>query len=154
MPEARTLPLPDPVRLTGHELGGADVPTAALRAAALVYAREHLQGTVAVNGPTGWTVAIGRRGINKTLNHGARREHVQSVPALRALLECAVLVFSEANRDANEARNVRYVHTLLAALVVGHDTEAVAYRVRVIVRETNEGYRFYDHDLSTPPLGP
>lgn len=125
----------------------------ALRAAALAYAREHLQGTVAFNGPTGWAVAVGRRGINKTLNHGARREHVQSIPALSVLLERAVLVFSEANRDAAEARNVPYVHTLLAALVVGHRAAAVAYRVRLIVKETNEGYRFYDHDLSTPPAG-
>jgi hypothetical protein len=153
MPPPDLLPLPDPVRLHGEELGGADVSTDALRAAALAYAREHLQGTVAFNGPTGWAVAVGRRGINKTLNHGARREHVQSVPALRALLERAMLVFSEANRDADEARNVPYVHTLLAALVVGRGAAAVTYRVRLIVKETNEGYRFYDHDLSAPPAG-
>ncbi len=96
-------------------------------------------------------MAVGRRGINKTLNHGARREHVQSVPALRLLLDRAVLVFSEANRDAAEARNVPHVHTLLAALVLGEGAAAVAYRVRPIVKETNEGYRFYDHDLSLPP---
>ena len=153
MSDARALPLPDPVRLTGRELGGADATTHALRAAALAYAREHLQGRIVFNGPTGWAVAVGRRGINKTLNHGARREHVQAVPALRALLERAVLVFSEANRDAAEARNVPYVHTLLAALVLGRGATAVAYRVRLIVKETNEGYRFYDHDLSLPPAG-
>ena len=153
MPAPDPLPLPDPVPLSGEELGAADVPTDALRAAALAYAREYLQGTVAFNGPTGWAVAVGRRGINKTLNHGARREHVQSVPALRALLERAALVFSEANRDADEARNVPYVHTLLAALVIGRGATAVAYRVRLIVKETNEGYRFYDHDLSLPPPG-
>jgi hypothetical protein len=51
MPAPDPFPLPDPVRLTGEELGGADVPTDALRAAALAYAREHLQGTVAFNGP-------------------------------------------------------------------------------------------------------
>lgn len=148
---ARALPLPDPVRLTGRELGAADVPTDALRAAALAYAREQLQGRAAFNGPTRWAIAVGRRGINKTLNHGARREHVQSVPALLALLERAVLAFSEANRDAAEARNVPYVHTLLAALVLGDGPDAVPYRVRLVVKETNAGYRFYDHDLSPPP---
>ena len=153
MPAPDPFLLPDPRRLAGEELGGADVPTDVLRAAALAYARGHLQGTVAFNGPTGWAVAVGRRGINKTLNHGARREHVQSVPALRLLLERAVLVFSEANRDANEARNVPHVHTLLAALVLGRGAAAVGYRVRLIVKETNEGYRFYDRDLSLPPAG-
>ena len=146
-PAADAFPLPAPVRLTGRELGGADVPTDVLRAAALAYARAHLQGRVAFNGPTGWAVTVGRRGLNKTLNHGARREHVQSVPALLELLERAVLVFTEANRDAAEARNVPFVHTLLAALVLGEGREAVMYRVRLIVKETNEGYRFYDHDL-------
>lgn len=147
------MPFPDPVHLTGRELGGDDVPTDALRAAALAYAREHLEGRVAFNGPAGWAVAVGRRGINKTLNHGARREHVQSVPALLALLERGVLAFSEANRDAGEARNVPFVHTLLAALTLGEGAEAVAYRVRLIAKETNEGYRFYDHDLSAPSAG-
>ena len=151
MPAPDPFLLPDPIRLTGEELGGADVPTDVLRAASLAYAREHLQGRAAFNAATGWAVAVGRRGINKTLNHGARREHVQSVPALLALLERAVLVFSEANRDTDEARNVPYVHTLLAALVLGEGAEVVPYRVRLLVKETNEGYRFYDHDLSPPP---
>ena len=157
MPDAanlHVLPLPDPVRLTGQELGDDQVPTDQLRAAALAYARAHLQGAEVFNAPTGWFVAIGRRGINKTLNHGARREHVQSVTALRPLLERAVLVFSEGNRDADEARNVPYVHTLLAALVLGEGAAAVAYRVRLIIKQTNAGYRFYDHDLSAPPAPP
>ena len=148
---ARALALPDPVRLTGRELGGVDVPTDALRAAALAFARGHLQGRAAFNGPTRWAVSVGRRGINTTLNHGARREHVQSVPALMVLRERPVLVFSEANRDAAEARNVLYVHTLLAALVPGDGPDAVPYRVRLLVKETNEGYRCYDHDPSPPP---
>lgn len=93
---------------------------------------------------------------------------MQSVPALPDLLARAVLVFSEANRDAEEARNIPVVHTLLATLTLQHlaptgaqSTPVAAgpatYRVRLIVKETNEGYRFYDHDLSvspTPPGGP
>jgi hypothetical protein len=137
-----------------QELGGDQVSADQLRAAALAYARAHLQGAEVFNAPTGWSVAIGRRGINKTLNHGARREHVQSVPALLPLLERAVLVFSEGNRDADEARNVPYVHTLLAALVLGEGPATVIYRVRLIVKQTNEGFRFYDHDLSAPPAPP
>ena len=65
------------------------------------------------------------------------------VPALRLLLERAVLVFSEANRDADEARNIPRVRTLLAAVVLGEGADAVAYRVPLIVKETNEGDRFY-----------
>lgn len=147
-------PLADAARLTGHELGSDTIPTEALRTAALAYARAHLQGVAVLNAPTGWRIAIGRRGINKTLNHGARRTHVQSVPALQPLLGRAVLVFSEANRDVDEARNVPYVHTLLAALVLGEGEAAVTYRVRLIVKATNAGYRFYDHDLSAPPAQP
>lgn len=153
---------PTPVPLTGRELGDDATPTDELRARALAYARAFLQGQAVVNGPTGWAIGIGRRGINKTLNHGARREHVQSVPALPELLARGVLVFSEANRDAEEARNVPVVHTFLAALTLGHVAPAgaagevvaagpVTYRVRLIVKATNEGYRFYDHDLSVPP---
>lgn len=157
------LDAPDPVPLTGHELGDADTPTDELRVRALAYARGLLQGQVVVNGPMGWAIGIGRRGINKTLNHGARREHVQSVPALPALLARGVLVFSEANRDAEEARNIPVVHTLLAALTLRHVAHGstggeaagpVTYRVRLVVKETNEGFRFYDHDLSVPPPGP
>lgn len=156
---------PYPVPLTGHELGGDDTPTDELRARALAYARGMLQGQVVVNGATGWAIAIGRRGIDKTLNHGARREHVQSLPALPELLARGDLVFSEANRDAEEARNIPVVHTLLASLTLRHvvhigaEGEAVAagpvtYRVRLIVKATNEGYRFYDHDLSVTPAPP
>ncbi len=72
------------------------------------------------------------------------------MPALPALLERAVLVSSEAYWDAEEARNVPCVHALRAALVLGGGDGAVGYRVRLIVKETNEGYRFYDHVLSTP----
>lgn len=141
-------PLPVPVRLTGRELGRTSDATTALRGAALAYARANLQGRIVWNAHTGWAIAVGRRGINKTLNHGARREHVQSVPGLLALLERAVLVFTEPNRDPDAAHNIPRVHTLLAALELGDGPAAVAYRVRLIVKETNEGYRFYDHDLS------
>lgn len=156
--DSSVLPLPDPVRLTGHELGDESIPTEELRTRALEHARRYVQGHAVVNAQTRWHISVGRRGVNKTLNHGARREHVQSVPALLALLallERATLVFSEANRDAGEARNIPHVHTFVGTLVLGGATAgtgAVLYRVRLIVKETNEGYRFYDHDQSEPPL--
>lgn len=153
MNDPSLLPAPEPILLTGDELGDDAVSTEELRVRALAHARRHLQGRTATNTHTGWHIGIGRRGINKTLNHGARREHVQSVqsvPALFMLLERAVLVFTEANRDAEEARNIPLVHTFVAAVTIG----AAVYRVRLIVKATNEGDRFYDHDLSAPPPTP
>jgi len=129
--------------LTGDELGAPEVPLGVLQRDALAYARTHFQGRTVVNVATGWPIAFGRRGVNKTLNHAARREHVQSVPALPALLVYADWIGKEANRDPDEIRNVPWVHTFAAVLVLA----GIAYRVRLIVKETNVGYRFYDHDM-------
>ncbi len=139
-----TGPFPDPVLLTGTELGESTLPLEELQGRALAYLRANAQGRTVVNALTGWTIGIGRRGINKTLNHAARREHVQSVPALVPLLERAALVFTEANRDPDEVRSVPLVHTFAALLTIGREE----YRVRLIVKETGNGRRFYDHDLS------
>lgn len=139
--------LPEPVHITGTELGGPRLAIAQLQEHALQYLREHAQGASVRNVPTGWDVEIGRRGINKTLNHSAQREHVQSVVALVPLLERAALVFTEPNRYPEEVRSVPRVHTLSALLTIG----AVPYRVRMIVKETGSGFRFYDHDLSVSP---
>ncbi len=140
-----TGPFPEPVLLTGTELGESTLPLEELQGRALAYLRANAQGRTVVNALSGWTIGIGRRGINKTLNHAARREHVQSVPALVPLLERAALVFTEANRDPDEVRSVPLVHTFAALLTIGREE----YRVRLIVKETGNGRRFYDHDLST-----
>lgn len=145
MTDERTAgPFPTPVHLTGAELGEPTLPLEELQRRALAYLRAHVQGRTVTNARTGWPIGIGRRGINKTLNHGARREHVQSAPALLALLERAALVFTEANRDPDERRSVPFVHTFAALLTIGLED----YRVRLIVKETGAGRRFYDHDLS------
>lgn len=135
----------DAVHLAGDELGPPETPLHELHRAALAHARTHFQGRSVVNRATGWVIAFGRGGINKTLHHAARREHVHSVPALPALLVRAVWQSKEANRDDGERRNVPWVHTFLAELRL----ETTTYRVRLIVKETNVGYRFYDHDLNT-----
>ena len=133
-----------PVHLIGDEFGFADASLEALQAFALAHARTHFQGRDVVNVETGWVIGFGRRGLNKTLNHGARREHVLSIAALPALLVRARLVLSAPNRDADEARNVPFVHTLSASLRIG----VTLYAARLIVKETNVGFRFYDHDLT------
>lgn len=132
-----------PVVLTGDELGDASVHVDTLRAAALAFARTHFQGRSVVNKATGWAIAFGRRGVNKTLDHSARRVHVSSVPALPALLVRAAYVCREANRDSAESRNIPWIHTFTAGLQLA----GVLYRVRVVVKETNVGYRFYDHEV-------
>jgi hypothetical protein len=86
VPDASRLPRPEPVRLSGRELGGASATTDDLWARALEYARCHVQGHTAVKAHTGWHISVGRRGLNETLNRSARREHVPLVPALLALL--------------------------------------------------------------------
>lgn len=107
-----------PVILAGDELGSADAPLRVLHAAALAHARAHFQGRTVVNRATGWEIAFGRAGINKTLHHAAQLDHLQSLPALPALLVRAAWVSREANRDSGELRNVPWVHTFTAELVL------------------------------------
>lgn len=92
----------------------------------------------------GRVISVRRKGLNKTLNHGARPEHVHSITALLTLLECAALVTTEPNRDPVERRSIPVVHTLHAHLLL----DGALYLVRLIVKDTNAGLRFYDHDLT------
>jgi len=68
---------------------------------------------------------------------------VQSIPALTALFVHADWIGKEANRDHDEIRNTPSVHTFAAVFVLA----GIAHRVRLIVKETNAGYRFHDHDM-------
>lgn len=136
--------IPDPVVITGAELGDDSVPIDELQRRAHTYLRAHVQGQPIANGPTGQIIRMSRKGLKKTMSHAARREHVQSVVVLAQVLERAALIFTERNRDPIEARSVPLVHTLCSELVIG----TTRYMVRLIVKQTNEGLRFYDHDLS------
>jgi len=128
--------------LIGDELVAAHAPIDVLQREALAHARTHFQGRTVVNVATGWPIAFGRRGVNKTLNHAARHEHVQSVPALPALLVHADWIGKEPNRDPHEIRIIAWVHTFAAMLVLA----GIVYGVR-LTKETNVGHRFYDHAI-------
>lgn len=132
------------VHITGEELGDETITLSILRERALWYARLELQGRSANNLFTNRIIKIGRKGINKTLNHSAKRVHCQSILALALLLEAGVLVKSERNRNFTELRSVPWVHTFTAYLRIG----TTPYLVRLIIKETNEGLRFYDHDIT------
>lgn len=136
--------IPAPVVITGAELGDDSVPIDELQRRAHTYLRAHVQGQLIANGPSGQVIRMSRKGLKKTMSHAARREHVQSVVALTPVLERAALVFTEPTRDPVEARSVPLVHTLRSELVIG----TTRYVVRLIVKQTNEGLCFYDHDLS------
>ena len=76
--------------------------------------RLNLQGKSFENDATGWDIAVGRKGINKAMSHGARDVHARSVAAIPDLLKHAILVASEENRDAIERESVPRVHHFYA----------------------------------------
>lgn len=115
-----------------------------LQQAAIAWARKHLQGKQFHNDDTRWEISITRKGINKTTSHAAKPEQAQSIVALPELIKHAVRVSTDANRDAASRVDVPWVHTFYAPLTIG-DTD---YLVKLVVKETRQGQKFYDHDLT------
>lgn len=128
-------------RITGEELGAER--GAGLARAAVQWARKNLQGKKFKNMDTGWDIGIGRKGINKTTSHAAKQDHARSIVAIPGLLHRAVKVATEPNNDTNELATVPWVHHFYAPLQIN----AREYEAKLVVKETNEGHRFYDHDL-------
>jgi len=93
---------------------------------------------------TGWDIGVSRKGINKTTSHSANDDHARSVAAIPSLLENALLIHTAENRNADERKDVPYVHTFAAPVTIG----GRVYVARLVVKETASGQKFYDHDLS------
>ena len=141
--ESRSVPV---TKIEGTETTGyGDSPIQSAKK----YALAKLQGRTFKNDETGWEIGIGRKGIQKTLSHAARPEQGKSIAALPDLLKHATKVRSEENRKADERADIPLVHHFYAPLDIG-DRRFLAH---LVVKETRDGKKFYDHDLSNE-VGP
>ena len=104
------------------------------------------------NEDTGWEVLVGWRGLKKAtglhrkavwLRSGASgregRRNIEVVPALLDLLRTCIR--HESERPLKGDRNVRAFHHFAGVI----DLDGELRRVRLTVRETPDGQRFYDH---------
>lgn len=131
------------VEIAGDEIAGDGIPIKYLQKMAHEYARKNLQGKKFTNADTGWQISISRDGLDKTLSHSAKREQAQSIPALPELLREAVWTQKDAPQDSSN-KDIRWYHSFYATLQIG----GILHRVKLVVKETNMGHRFYDHNLT------
>ncbi|MGH8562699.1 MAG: PLxRFG domain-containing protein [Gammaproteobacteria bacterium] len=122
------------------QLTGLPFPNAK---AALRYALDRLRGSYR-NRDTGWDISVARAGLEKALSHSGRPSnlHLNAVRALPGLLDHAVL--AESKPDAEGDPNIRAIHRFYAPLRVGKSL----YRVKLTVKETTLGKKFYDQSLT------
>lgn len=112
------------------------------REAAATHLQEQLQGRTFRNADTGWDILVPKSGRKKTTSGRRSAAHMESVFALQRLIEDAVLV--ESRPDRRETPDIKAVHRLYAPLRIGD----VPYRAKLTVFETQDGRRFYNHDLT------
>lgn len=93
--------------------------------------RLNLQGKSFENDATGWDIAVGRKGINKAMSHGARDVHARSAAAIPALLKDAILAAREQNKNPTERDDISLAHHFYAPLRV----DGKEYVARLVVRK-------------------
>ncbi|MBL9001561.1 MAG: hypothetical protein JNK25_10545 [Phycisphaerae bacterium] len=131
----------EPVALSGEEIPRSD-NIAVYRRAAIEFARRTFPKSV-VNERDGSTILIPiRGGVQRSLEHGSGPDKIAAVAAIPDLLRVAVRTGTEPDRKGRP--EIRSVHTYAAPLRIAERH----YRADLIVRETNTGARFYDHELS------
>ena len=137
-------------RISATEIGAAD-PITIVRAppsrfesakVALRWAIDNLRGTYQ-NRRTGWAIDVARAGLEKALSHSGRAggSHLGAITAVPRLLESAVLVES---RPSLKSEGIRAIHRFYAPLKIGSGL----YRVKITVKETMQGKKFYDQSLT------
>lgn len=108
---------------------------------ALKFALANLRASF-LNDYTGWNIQVARKGIEKAVSKRTAQEHFDTIKALPELLKNAILAESHSDREGNP--DIRQVHRFYAPLALGEKL----YRVKLTVKETKEGRKFYDHSLT------
>lgn len=93
------------------------------------------------NKETGEAIRVAKSGINNALQHGMNLQKRAVVSGLDQLLENAALVAVDSE---NMRQGVKAVETFASPVTI--DSEA--FVARLVVRELQDGRRFYDHELS------
>jgi carbamoylphosphate synthase large subunit/methylglyoxal synthase len=120
------------------------------RKAAFVWAQENLQGRTFVNADTNFTIAVNRRGLEKSLGESAIHDkedrvlHYDSVACLDKLLETAVL--GESHPDRNLDPNLKQIHRFYSAA----SSDNRPFRVKLTVKEyaKSDVSGFYTYELN------
>ncbi|MFV0383701.1 Eco57I restriction-modification methylase domain-containing protein, partial [Paracoccus sp. (in: a-proteobacteria)] len=125
--------------LTGAELGEwSDIVD--LQRKAQGWYREHLQGKTVINRETGWEIRFTRDGGGKL--RGKPLDYLlRAVPGLQGIITHATLTGTEPDRRGRE--HVKAVHTLRSVIEIGGRAEPVY----IVVREMDDGRKFYDLNL-------
>jgi hypothetical protein len=87
-------------------------------------------------------IDVPSNGIRHTINSARELEHLKAVAALPDLIRNAVKVDTRA--DYRGRPDIRNVHTLYAPLDIG----GKSYISKIVVNETKDGHKFYDHQAS------
>ena len=92
------------------------------------------------NADKGWNIKLQRHGIDKTVSSGLR--YVENIPLLPVLPDLLLTgVHYESIPDTRMRRGLHGFHYFMAAARFGTHI----YRVHLTVRETKEGFLFYEH---------
>jgi hypothetical protein len=127
-------------RLNGDEVFG-DIPEKDMRKSALDYSKKNIQGKEIENDDTKMLIGVGRKGIDHILSHGINPQIFKSVAAVPQLIKRAVLVSTEPYVPFD--KNIPFIHFFYAPLMVKDEF----YIVKMVVTETNNGEKYYDHEL-------
>ena len=97
------------------------------------------------NRETQWDIGVSRQGLEKALSSSGRHgnAHLHAIAALPALISNAILLESRPPRRTYPG--LIGIHRLYAAAVL---SPGRFFRVRITIKETTVGYRFYDQSLA------
>jgi hypothetical protein len=131
-----------PIEITGEEI----VPSEDLKeykANALEYGKSVRD--FYTNKDTGEKVYLGKSGIKEVLQHDYKDvEQLQSVAAIPQIIENAIYIDTETNRDTEKNPKIKEYQYFVSGLKIG----GVDYTVRSVIAVQSNGERYYDHKLS------
>lgn len=135
------------VHITGNEFGPDSLPVRTILDRAREYAYLHIRGKLIMNISTKYGIRVNRRGLDHTLRHVGNtvwgRYHACSMIVLTTLLREAHHIASEPNAYEDQAAALIAVHRLEAIIWI----EGRKFIAHLVVKETRNGFFFYDHRL-------
>ncbi|MBF0517484.1 MAG: hypothetical protein HQK97_10290 [Nitrospirae bacterium] len=112
----------------------------------------NLQGKSPINKDTAWRIDITGKSVKKVLS-GKRLtpgDHIKAVRAIPEMIEYAIK--AQTRRDRENSPHIKNIHIFYAPLEI----DSKLYRVKLTIKETNDGRRFYDlrlKELEKPAAG-
>lgn len=127
------------VQFSGEELGGLDVPIKTLKVRAANYARKHFSDKIVTVASDGSQVLIPWQGIKHALTGQVHPVSALVTSKLDALIENGQRVGSFPDRKNRES--IKAVHYYETPININGENSTI----RIVVRETQDGKRYYDH---------